>query len=567
MKQAVSYDIAKKHYGVSPVRIGILILYALIIFFLLIQSPWAGTKIRRYEGTQNYMEDSWVFRRGDTVLEEALEVPAFRYLQTGSHYSVSTTLTYDGSRDDVPMCFFFVDHIHCRVLLNGEELFSYMPGDVQKPDRSRSPGNVYVSVQLPRDCQGKELVIEFVPALSDSIEYQLPCPSFGDYATTAIHTFRADLPHNLMVVLSAILGVTSVIFSTLMLPGTKYREGLFIGLFATFFSLYGMTESDFDFYAISNPYYTYFIDYVSFSLMPIFLMAFLRERVNQRYKKCTLWIILLCIGMVITELILHLTGRMDMREFLPILHMVFAGAFLIIFILLVTMKQDRKKKHLAIQMIPILVGLILDGSVYYLHWQLGTSDSTFTSLGVVFFLIAELYHVWQYSIVVYTESVRSQDYMKMAYVDALTGIGNRRAFEAEKNAIAEGRRDFRQLILASADLNNLKITNDTLGHAAGDFLIRSAAQVLSELTENRCHAFRMGGDEFLVLIYDLDGPEFENCIRRMEEKIKAVNSNSKAKLSIAVDFQISRGIDLDHDIKLADQKMYRRKAEMKQAQN
>ena len=563
MKVFSPQEEGRENFRSRMVRILILILFAGVLFFLIHQKPWAQTAIQRYNGTRGYRETSWVFRKEDQILDPALELPAFRHLETGVPYSISTELTYDGSGDPIPACFFFVDHMFCQAYLDGELMFSYTQEDIGKIDKSRSPGNVYAAFRMPGDCQGKELKIVFIPTLSSHVEFGLPDPSCGDYFSAAVDMFKHDLSHNVVAVIFAFLGVASVLFSTLVLPKSKYKEGLFIGIFAILVSCYNLTESDFDFYVISNPYYTYVLDYTTFTLIPIFLMAFLRERLDKEQKPLGLAMILIGIGMFITEMVLHFTGIVDMREFLPVIHVVFFTDFVIFFVMLLRIRENRYKKQLIFQMIPILLGLMLDAAVYYLHWQLGTSDSGFTSIGVFIFLIAEVYHVWSYSIEVYTLSEQSREYMQMAYIDALTGIGNRRAMEAELDVITSGKREFKSLLVASADLNNLKITNDSLGHAAGDFLIRSAAEVLEGLCEKRCHAFRMGGDEFSVLIYDMEEEQFEKCLLKMQERIESINVKSNAKLSLALGYEVIHDLNVRVAVEKADQKMYADKARIK----
>ena len=545
-------------------KVLILLLFLGFLSMLINVDFWSGTAIPRYMGSRGFQEPGWVFSEGDQVLETGLTTPAFRHMKKGQTYSISTRLTYDGSQDQQPACFFFVDHMFCTVKLEDQVLFSYTEKECQKPGPSKSPGNVYTYVLLPNDCQGMEFTIEFIPALGKSVEFQLPNPHFGDFTTTAVAAFRGDMPHNVVAMLSGFLGIFCVLYSTLALPGDKYREGLFIGIFATLVALYNTTESDWDFYLVSNPYFTYIVDYTTFSLVPIFLMAFLRERLEDKQKPVALVAILIGIGMFLTEMVLHFTGLVDAREFLPVIHVVYFIDFIVIFILLTRMTKSPRKKLLIAQMIPILCGVVIDASVYYMHWQLGSSDSTFTSMGIFFFLLTELYHVWRYSMEVYTLSMQTKDYQKMAYIDALTGIGNRRAFEAEQNVILSGKRKYRHLIVASADLNDLKPTNDTMGHAAGDFLIRSAAEVLSQLAKDHCHAFRMGGDEFAVLVYDMPLRDFEASLRQMRRKILDINEKSEVKLSLAIGYQVVKNNDIVGAVALSDHRMYEDKARIKE---
>jgi diguanylate cyclase (GGDEF)-like protein len=89
--------------------------------------------------------------------------------------------------------------------------------------------------------------------------------------------------------------------------------------------------------------------------------------------------------------------------------------------------------------------------------------------------------------------------------DPLTRLFNRRAFdEALAGTLARWRADGQPICLLMIDVDHFKLLNDTLGHGAGDELLRSIAQIIrSSIRENDC-AFRWGGDEFAVL---LDGAE------------------------------------------------------------
>jgi diguanylate cyclase (GGDEF)-like protein len=95
-------------------------------------------------------------------------------------------------------------------------------------------------------------------------------------------------------------------------------------------------------------------------------------------------------------------------------------------------------------------------------------------------------------------------------LDALTGLGNHRAFQEELDArIAAAREDDTNLALLMIDVDDLKKINDQRGHAAGDELLRSVAQMMRANLRRGDTAYRTGGDEFALLIpnCDLDGAE------------------------------------------------------------
>ncbi len=85
-------------------------------------------------------------------------------------------------------------------------------------------------------------------------------------------------------------------------------------------------------------------------------------------------------------------------------------------------------------------------------------------------------------------------YRRESNLDALTGLGNRRAFERLAPEPLAGR------CLLVLDLDNFKKFNDTFGHAAGDELLRAFGSLLQKTLREDDRAFRIGGEEFLVLL-------------------------------------------------------------------
>jgi diguanylate cyclase (GGDEF)-like protein len=87
--------------------------------------------------------------------------------------------------------------------------------------------------------------------------------------------------------------------------------------------------------------------------------------------------------------------------------------------------------------------------------------------------------------------------------DGLTGLGNHRAFQEElDDHLADARQDGRRFALLYLDVDDLKKTNDLHGHAAGDALLRAAARIISANMRQGDRAYRIGGDEFALLLAD-----------------------------------------------------------------
>jgi diguanylate cyclase (GGDEF)-like protein len=100
--------------------------------------------------------------------------------------------------------------------------------------------------------------------------------------------------------------------------------------------------------------------------------------------------------------------------------------------------------------------------------------------------------------------------------DSLTGLGNHRAFQEEmERQWAIATRGGSPLALAIVDLDDFKRINDSLGHAVGDRLLRHAAIVASTYLRRSDRAFRIGGDEFAIIMPGIDAERAHATIRRL----------------------------------------------------
>lgn len=140
-----------------------------------------------------------------------------------------------------------------------------------------------------------------------------------------------------------------------------------------------------------------------------------------------------------------------------------------------------------------------------------------------------------------------------SYRDQLTGVGNRRAMLAFIRTIPDGT----SLAFFFSDINGLKVENDTKGHEAGDQLIKKTATVLITAA-GPDHVFRMGGDEFLLIIENVTEPEAMTMLKELRE------SYARQHLSVAIGctVQVAPLRSIDTILSEADALMYENKRQM-----
>ena len=109
----------------------------------------------------------------------------------------------------------------------------------------------------------------------------------------------------------------------------------------------------------------------------------------------------------------------------------------------------------------------------------------------------------------------------LAYHDSLTGLANRELFEETLGlSVERAKRSHSNVAVIYFDLDNFKLVNDSLGHHAGDLLLVELAERLRACTRDTDLVARQGGDEFLMLLSDLDLDTADETIRLVASRIE-----------------------------------------------
>ena len=142
--------------------------------------------------------------------------------------------------------------------------------------------------------------------------------------------------------------------------------------------------------------------------------------------------------------------------------------------------------------------------------------------------------------------------------DSLTGLLNRRAFMRELGTeIERSLRYGRHFVLALCDLDDFKSINDTDGHPAGDRALAAVAALLESTIRASDFAFRIGGDEFALLLPETDADEAQDAVRRI---VTALAGDSVLAAGLGISFGLAlfpiHGKTPEELIRRADQALY-----------
>lgn len=154
------------------------------------------------------------------------------------------------------------------------------------------------------------------------------------------------------------------------------------------------------------------------------------------------------------------------------------------------------------------------------------------------------------------------DAERLALVDPLTGILNRRGLEVEvTRALAQAKRQDSPLALLFIDVDKFKSINDTYGHDVGDVVLREVASFLKEVVRASDIVTRPCGDEFIVILPSSDLLEGVHVVEKIYKKISAKVFAQKVFVSLSIGVaSTSEGVRDFHELKkLADERMYEEK--------
>ena len=149
---------------------------------------------------------------------------------------------------------------------------------------------------------------------------------------------------------------------------------------------------------------------------------------------------------------------------------------------------------------------------------------------------------------------------RMASTDALTGIANRRTFEATaERELARAARNNEPVALVLVDIDNFKRLNDTYGHREGDKVLRKVAEVLQATCRSFDTPARYGGEEFAIVLPGCDLRAAVEAAERMRRAVASVDHEARVTVSAGVAVHPRNGADVDALVRSADAALYESK--------
>lgn len=517
------------------------------------------------------MNDAWSITINDRSWQN-ISLDHFRFTPVNKGDMITMERTFPDDTDCTGHALVLpIKQAAVTVSLDAEPIYEYGQDRI---DMGKTVGSGYLPVNLPDDYASKTLTLQFAVAENKAFSHFDPIRIYEWKNFYRIILTENRLPLFIGCFLTIFGLVTCCITVFALLFSGKFSRILCISLFSVCIGLWTLCYYNV-LVIFAMPLYTVsLLEYLALYLAPVPLVFYLREDVqslnrpfmNMIYRGLLvvqLFSSALFLGLHAVDLV-HCAATLKYMQTLILCHLIFA--------IIVEFWNLRNSRQLVHRL--FLIGMLaLSGCVgydlvfYYFNRYLGiviSSTKGIASVGLVIFIVVLLVSFYIDLTQKMMQETERNFLIKSAYTDELTQIHNRRYCMEYMTRIKEmGNPDYTVFCF---DLNNLKTTNDTYGHAQGDILIKSAARVIEDAFEPHGIVARMGGDEFIAIVETDDSEKISAMIGEFWDNIEKKNEEiPDLHLSIAYGYASCspKEYNIEKIYHIADGRMYENKQAMK----
>ena len=444
-----------------------------------------------------------------------------------------------------------------EVFLDGQEIYAF-------EDIYREHGNRRHWVELPGDSSGNELSVRITES-KKFVDRIMKKPIYLGEKNAIFYRSLSSGFYALIFFFLTLISILVSFFYRISFRADMSKKSLrrmqFLDLFILDVGIWVLTDSQIMQLFTGRTSIVSLVSFVTFLLMPLFIILFVKEMMVYRWK---VFDILLGIGSVNTAVILgvYLFRMAPIYQWLFLQHV-----FIVITIIIILEKsiiEIKKYKNQGIKKVVIgfaLLSLCGIVSLILFYSKSPVNYVYFYCLGFFVFMGCLIWAVFDEVYYYVEESAKAKIYRKMIYIDVMTGMENRTAFEKMlgDDVSAEG------IAYIVFDNDNLKVINDNCGHQAGDLLLRETAKCIRKVFGKFGRCFRIGGDEFLVMLREMTEDGIKESLDYFDREVDKINKEGKTHIEISYGYFFCEdaSMTLNELFEKADANMYLKKRRVK----
>lgn len=455
---------------------------------------------------------------------------------------------------------FYTSHQFVKVYADDTLIYTVESGN---PLLDRSPGSEWNFVNIPDNAE--QIRIELTAAYPE-VEGVVPVFLEGVQGEVFGQLLLSSLPAMAISLLNALIGAAIILYWLVIRK--KINVGNRMLYFATAALLMGFwtfKETDGAALMVHNHAAASASAFCALMLISIPFTLYIRESFLEDDR--IVWKIICVYSLleIVLCFVFQLTGVRDFRQTVHFTHLALLMSMMYMIYGMVTecvkKGMDRRVILNILGMILLAVTMVMDLVRYNKNGALHID--IYGKAAFTFYIIIIAYEVLGDSLNQINEGRNAVYYRQLATVDAMTELYNRMAFMQDVETLNKEK----SYSIISFDLNDLKKVNDMQGHLAGDQYIRDAAAILKKVFGKQGRCYRIGGDEFCVILKNGTEGEKNQLIQRLEKEQMLYNRRKHPfNMRIAygsADFMPEEDGDYESVLTRADAGMYEKKQEMK----
>lgn len=456
----------------------------------------------------NPLSDGWYYyENGEKVY---VELPAhielsdskqlLLYYENMTKEKSRTTLTTKGAEYKI------------QIYLDETNLYTYE--DKAFPRNWQMAAKLPCDTVLPMDVEGKTLILVY-QNINDGVYEVHPVYWGSSRAVFAFHC-KEDAIAILIVFILMILAIVAICVSIYFRRiGLLDKRFLDFAFFLLICGLWCITDSAIGQTVTGLTAATNYISFYSFMLLSIPMLHFVQNTGNMnRYYMIDMCMIAFYMNVIIQTVCNFFFG-IPLIDMLFITHIIMMlGIVAVIFSMIREFKAGRQREILDV-LVAFLVVALSGVVAVLLYWAFKiTYYELIFECGILVYVILLIRNLIQSLVANARAKTELVIYQKMSREDGLTGMKNRRAFQEDLNELEHNMEKYKDAALVFLDVDRLKMINDEFGHHIGDEAIISTAKAIDKIFGKKGNCYRIGGDEFCVIMYDPS-----DSIRELSDKL------------------------------------------------
>ncbi|MCM1156362.1 MAG: GGDEF domain-containing protein [Roseburia sp.] len=427
---------------------------------------------------------------------------------------------------------------------------------------SHSVGSVWNIMEFPQDTGQLTIVMKAVYPSGSDHEYTF---YQGNGVEMYAGSVRESLPAMAVSALITMLGICMIIYWFLICRKMQIAKELFyMGIFVVLLGLWAFSEEKGAILLLGNRPYVSYLAFTLLMLMGISFLLFVKHFLGAEDRYVHRILAIYSFGSMFVSILLQCLNIADYKQTALLTHIVLVCDLLyLLFIIWDKMRKRKNKRRVYLNLAGLLVLAVAVGVELFAYYTQLKGLQIFGTLGFLVYIIILGSEICASALDKLEEGRKAEIYKELAEKDMLTQCYNRNAYNEDIRKTFSAA----NIYLVMFDLNDLKKCNDTLGHMEGDRYLTDAAELIKKIFTSYGRIYRIGGDEFCIIMENTSEKQIENLIKQLVQEETAYNKQSKT-----VHMQIASGYarydaqidaNLDHTRSRADALMYENKKALK----